>query len=79
MKVRSPHKVYVPRMSPPINALSPALVPPPYEGDPPMCKRPRENPARSCQCSVDPVLSSHDAPYFETYLSSQAFFTFVTT
>ena len=26
----------------------------------------------SCQCSVDPVLSSHDAPYFETYLSSQA-------
>ena len=34
---------------------------------------------RSCQCSVDPVLSSHDAPYFETYLSSQAFFTFATT
>ena len=33
----------------------------------------------SCQCSVDPVLSSHDALYFETYLSSQAFFTFVTT
>ena len=32
MKVRSPHKVYVPRMSPPINALSPELVPPPYEG-----------------------------------------------
>ena len=26
----------------------------------------------SCQCSVDPVLSSHDAPYFETYLSGQA-------
>ena len=26
----------------------------------------------SCQRSVDPVLSSHDAPYFETYLSSQA-------
>ena len=26
----------------------------------------------SCQCSVDPVLSSHDAPYFERYLSSQA-------
>ena len=46
---------------------------------PPMCKRPRENPAGSCQCSVDPVLSSHDAPYFETHLSSQAFFTFVTT
>ena len=44
-----------------------------------MCKRPKENPAGSCQCSVDPVLSSHDAPYFETYLSSQAFFTFVTT
>ena len=33
----------------------------------------------SCQCSVDPVLSSHDAPYFEACLSSQAFFTFVTT
>ena len=32
MKVRSPHKVYVPRMSPPINALSPCTVPPPYEG-----------------------------------------------
>ena len=44
-----------------------------------MCKRPRENPAGSCQCSVDLVLSSHDAPYFETYLSSQAFFTFVNT
>ena len=25
----------------------------------------------SCQCSVDPVLSSHDTPYFETYLASQ--------
>ena len=44
-----------------------------------MCKRPRENPAGSCQCSVDPVLSSHDEPYFEMYLSSRAFFTFVTT
>ena len=47
--------------------------------NPPICKWPRENPAGSCQCSVDPVLSSHDEPYFETYLSSQAFFTFVTT
>ena len=47
--------------------------------NPPICKRPRENPAGSCQCSVDPVLSSHDEPYFETYLSSQAVFTFVTT
>ena len=62
-----------PLMSPLINALSPCTCPPP------MCKRPRENPAGSCRCSVDPVLSSHDAPYFETYLSSQAFFTFVTT
>ena len=44
-----------------------------------MCERPRENPAGSCQCSIDAALSSHDAPYFETYLSSQAFFTFVTT
>ena len=81
MKVRSPHKVYVPRMSPPINALSPCTCPPTiWRGtNPPICKRPRENPAGSCQCSVDPVLSSHDAPYFETYLSSQAFFTFVTT
>ena len=81
MKVRSPHKVYVPRMSPPINALSPCTCPPTiWRGaNPLMCKRPRENPAGSCQCSVDPVLSSHDVPYFEKYLSSQAFFTFVTT
>ena len=81
MKVRSPHKVYVPRMSLPINALSPCTCPPTiWRGtNPTMCKRPRENPAGSCQCSVDPVLSSHDAPYFEKYLSSQAFFTFVTT
>ena len=26
----------------------------------------------SCECSVDPVLRSHDAAYFETYLSGQA-------
>ena len=66
-------------MSPPINALFPHMG---GGGatNPPMCKRPRENYAGSCQCGVDPyVLSSHDAPYFETYLSSQAFFTFVTT
>ena len=80
--VRSPHKVYVPLLSPPpLMLCPPALVPPHMRGDksPSMCKRPREDPAESCQCSVDPVLSSHDAPYFETYLSSQAFFTFVTT
>ena len=31
----------------------------------PICKRPRENPAGSCQCSVDPVLSSHDEPFLK--------------
>ena len=41
-----PHKVYVPpHESPPINALSPAPIPPYEGGQPPsMCKRPRENP-----------------------------------
>ena len=42
-----PYKVYVPLMSPPINALSPTLVPPP------MCKQLRENPA------LDLLLISH--------------------
>ena len=32
MKVRSPHKVYVPLMSPPLTLCPPARVPPPYEG-----------------------------------------------
>ena len=32
MKVRSPHKVYVPGMSPPLTLCPSALVPPPYEG-----------------------------------------------
>ena len=51
----------------------------PIWGNPRICKRHRENPGGLCQCSVDPILSSHDAPYFEMFLSSQAFFTFVTT
>ena len=79
------------KLGPPIRSMSPLMSPPLmfvplllscpliWGGDKsPMCKRPRENPTGSCQCSVDPVLSSHDEPYFETYLSSQAFFTFVT-
>ena len=62
-----------PLMSPLDEHFVPLHLPPPYKGGIPMCKRPRENPAELCQCSVDPVLSSQDMPYFEMYLSMSNF------
>ena len=36
------------------------------KGRAPNCTSSKNCHCESCQCSVDPILSSHDAPYFET-------------